>query len=265
MTRLGKFLGIGVGPGPKGMITLAAVEALQMADIILVPRAKHVERSIARQCLEGLNLSDDKFKEVIYNMDSDRVRTEEHYGRLSDDIAEMLRTGSTVAYLTIGDSLTYSTYGYLIGALLKRLPELEHKTFPGITSYCALAAAFDWPLGQGKETTLILPCPDDMETLRAHIDAHDVVVLMKIGNRLPQVLDLLNRTGAIDDCVFASRLGLPGEVRSDKLAELRADDSFGYLSTILIRRNGKERGKVADRMSRYLAQLEVEEVGSGIP
>src|SRR5262249_53416485 len=145
-----------------------------------------------------------------------------------------LKTGKTVAYLTIGDSLTYSTYGYVIRALLKHLPELEHETFPGITSYCALAAAFDWPFDQGKETTLILPCPDDMETLRAHIYAHDVVVLMKIGNRLSDVLDLLGRINIIDNCVFASRLGLQGEVRSNKLAELRADDSFGYLSTILI-------------------------------
>jgi len=265
MNPLGKFFGIGVGPGPAGMITLAALEALQKVDLILVPRARHVDRSLARQCLDGLNLPEEKFKEIVYNMDSDREQTEEHYDRLSDEIALTLKTGKNVAYLTIGDSLTYSTYGYLIRALLKQLPELEHKTFLGITSYCAIAAAFDWPLGQGKETTLILPCPDDMETLRSHIYAHDVVVLMKLGNRLSGVLDLLRRINVIDNCVFASRLGLPGEVRSDKLAELTADDSFGYLSTILIRRNGKERRKLADHMSHHLANMEVEEVVSGIP
>jgi precorrin-2/cobalt-factor-2 C20-methyltransferase len=247
------------------MIPVAAFAALQQADLILVPRAKHVDRSIARQCLNGLNLPEAKFKEIIYNMDPDRSEVQEHYARLADDIACDLREGKTVAYLTIGDSLTYSTYGYLVGALLRALPGLEHKTFPGITSYCAIAAAFDWPLGQGKETTLILPCPDDMDVLRTHIESQDVVVLMKIGKRLKDVLTLLKHIKVIDNCVFASRLGLPGEVRSNNLAEIEPDESNGYLSTILIRRDGKWLRKGAANLSDRIAELPVEEVSIGVP
>ncbi|PWT94695.1 MAG: precorrin-2 C(20)-methyltransferase [Candidatus Melainabacteria bacterium] len=262
---LGRFFGIGVGPGPAGMIPLAAFSALQQADLILVPRAKHVDRSIAKQCLNGLGLPESKFKEIIYNMDPDRAEVEEHYRRLAEDIVRDLKDGRTVAYLTIGDSLTYSTYGYLVGALLRALPDLEHKTFPGITSYCALAAAFDWPLGQGKETTLILPCPDDMAVLRRQIETHDVVVLMKIGKRLNDVLGLLKHIGVIGNCVFASRLGLPGEVRSNNLVEFEPDDSIGYLSTILIRRDGKGLRRGAAILSDRVAELPVEEVSIGVP
>jgi precorrin-2 methylase len=88
---------------------------------------------------------------------------------------------------------------------------------------------------------------------------------MKIGSRLADVLDLLARIDVIENCVFASRLGLTGEVRSGNLADLEADDSFGYLSTILIRRNGKGQRKLTDSVSRSLAGLEVDEVVSGIP
>jgi precorrin-2/cobalt-factor-2 C20-methyltransferase len=153
----------------------------------------------------------------------------------------------------------------LVAELLRILPGLEHKTFPGITSYCAIAASFDWPLGQGKETTLILPCPDEMEILRRHIETHDVVVLMKIGKRLNEVLKLLKDIKVIDNCVFASRLGLSGEVRSNDLGEFVPDDSLGYLSTILIRRDGKELRKGAVNLSDRVTELPVEEVSIGVP
>lgn len=262
---LGRFFGIGVGPGQAGLIPLVAYEALKKADLIIVPRAKRVDNSIAKQCLDGLQLPSAKFREVIYNMDPDRAEIDLHYARLAEDIACYLREGKTIAYLTIGDSLTYSTYGYLVGALLKILPKLEHKTFPGITSYCAIAAAFDWPLGQGKETTLILPCPDEMDVLRRHIETHDVVVLMKIGKRLNEVLNLLKQINVIDNCVFASRLGLSGEVRSNNLGEFIPDDSLGYLSTILIRKDGKELQKGVANLSDRVTELPIEEVRIGVP
>jgi precorrin-2/cobalt-factor-2 C20-methyltransferase len=264
MNRLGRFFGIGVGPGTAEMIPLAAWKALQQADLILVPRAKHVEKSIARQCLQGLELPEERFKEVIYNMDSDRVQVDEHYKQMAQDIALELKTGKNIAYLTIGDSLTYSTYSYLVSALLEILPEVEHKTFPGITSYCALAANFDWPLGQGKETTLILPCPDDIDNLRTYINNHDVVALIKIGSRLSDVLNLLRQMDIIDNCVFASRLGLSGEVLSDNLADFIAKDSLGYLSTILIRKNGRVQRKALSN-SLHHAERQVEEVIIGVP
>jgi precorrin-2/cobalt-factor-2 C20-methyltransferase len=247
MKGMGKFFGVGVGPGPARLIPLAAWEALKQADLIFVPRARHVERSIARQCLAGLNLPEHKFKEIIYNMEPERDQLDAHYAKLAKELADQLRRGKTIAYLTIGDSLTYSTYSYLVTALLEELPGVEQTTFPGITSYSAIAAAFTWPLGQGKERILILPCPDDLDHLREDIEGHDVVVLMKIGLRLSGVLDLLREMGIAQHCVFASRLGLAGEVRADNLLDFEPGESLGYLSTMLIRKQGKERERKATR------------------
>lgn len=264
MNSLGQFYGIGVGPGPAGMIPVAALEALNKADIIYTPRARHVDNSIARQCLDGLDIPHNKFKEIVYNMDPDRSEVDAHYEELASQLASELKQGKTVAYLTIGDSLTYSTYSYLIKALLTILPELDHRTFPGVTSFAAIAAAFNWPLGQGKETILILPCPDDLKTLETHIKNHDVIVLMKIGHRLSSVLALLKSMNIIDECVFASRLGLPGEVRVDNLAQFDADDSSGYLSTMLIRSNGKKH-RARTESVRALAEVPIQEVGPSVP
>lgn len=241
MTVLGHFWGVGVGPGPRGFVPVAAVEVLGRAEVIYLPRARSAEVSIARQCLAGLAISADRLREIEFTMDSDRNVLREHYGLLAREIASELEAGRDVAYVTLGDPMTYSTYGYTLAALKDRLPSLRTKTFPGITSFAAAAAAMSWPIGEGKERVLVLPCPDDPEVLRRDIESHDVVVLMKVGQRLPMVLRLIREMDIGQHCAMASRIGLPGEVLCEDLRALSDDTSLGYLSTLLIRRTGRER------------------------
>jgi len=264
MKKIGKFFGIGVGPGPAKFIPLAAWEVLQQADLIFFPRARHVKTSIALKCLTGLDLPLERFRQIVYNMETDTGQIDEHYDKIAREIVGELNYGQIVAYLTIGDSLTYSTYSYLLAALLKIMPDLTHTTFPGITSYAALAATFDWPLGQGKERTLILPCPTDMDKLRSDIDSHDVVVLMKIGHRLPAVLTLLHEMGIMENCVFASRLGLPGEALYSNLAKCKVQETLGYLSTMLIRRHALKRRQQEDCSVLDVTAVPSEEIGASV-
>ena len=241
MNGLGTFWGIGVGPGPAGYIPLAAVEALRLADVVFAPRARSAETSVALQCLAGIDIPAHKLREIEFNMDPDRSVLRAHYAALAETIAVDLRAGRKVAYLTIGDTLTYSTYGYVLAALRDLLPDLPQRTFPGITSYAAAAAAMGWPLGEGRERTLILPCPEDAEALRRDIESHDIVVLMKIGARLPWVLDLLRAMGIAGHCAFARRLGLADEMLSADVGGLSATEAMGYLATLLIRKTPREK------------------------
>jgi precorrin-2/cobalt-factor-2 C20-methyltransferase len=238
---MGAFWGIGVGPGPAGYLPLAALDALQRADLVYAPRARSAASSVALQCLAGIELDAARLRDVEFNMDPDRDVLRDHYAQLADAIALELCAGRSVAYLTIGDTFTYSTYGYVLAALLERLPTLAHRTFPGITSYAAAAAALGWPLGEGKERTLILPCPDRMDELRRDIESHDVVVLMKVGARLAAVLALLRELGIAEHCAFARRIGLPGEMLATGLQQLDATEAMGYLATLLIRKTSRTR------------------------
>lgn len=241
MSRLGTFWGIGVGPGPAGYIPLAALEALQQADLVFAPRARNAETSVALQCLEGIEIPPQRLREIEFNMDPDRTVLREHYAELAETIAVELRAGRNVAYLTIGDTLTYSTYGYILAALRDLLPGLPQRTFPGITSYAAAAAAMGWPLGEGKERTLILPCPEDAHALKRDIECHDIVVLMKIGARLSWVLELLRDMGIAEHCAFARRIGLPDEMLATGVNSLCATGAMGYLATLLIRKTPREK------------------------
>src|ERR1700678_3916674 len=69
---VGTFFGIGVGPGPAGLIPVAAWQALKNCQVIFTPRASSKDQSVAKQCLEGLGIEETKFREIIYNMDTDR-------------------------------------------------------------------------------------------------------------------------------------------------------------------------------------------------
>lgn len=244
---MGHFWGIGVGPGPQGYLPLAALEALQSADLIFTPRARGAGQSVALQCLAGIVIDAARLREIEFNMDPDRSVLRSHYGELADSIAAELRAGRSVAYLTIGDTLTYSTYGYVLAALEARLPGFAHRTFPGITSYAAAAAAMDWPLGEGKQRLLVLPCPDDAAALRADIESHDIVVLMKIGARLGWVLALLREMGIARHCAFARKIGLPGELLAADVERLDASEASGYLATLLIRKAAVEQRAEFDR------------------
>jgi precorrin-2/cobalt-factor-2 C20-methyltransferase len=259
MSKLGTFWGIGVGPGPAGYIPLAAIEALRMADIVFAPRATTSGSSVALRCLAGIAIAPERIREIEFNMDTDRSVLSEHYARLAETIAVELRTGRNAAYLTIGDTLTYSTYGYVLAALQELLPGLPQRTFPGITSYAAAAAAMSWPLGEAKERTLILPCPEDAASLRHDIETHDIVILIKIGKRLPWVLDLLRDMGIAGHCAFARRIGLENEMLSTDVSSISATEAMGYLSTLLIRKDPREK-----RHSRQAIQPDALQVNANL-
>ena len=237
----GRLVGIGVGPGPTGYLPLAALQVLRAADVIYLPRARGADMSVALQCLDGIEFDRSRLREVEFNMDPDRQVLQQHYAELGQQLAAQLRAGLQVAYLTIGDALTYSTYGYVLAAVRDLLPQSDCVTYPGITSYAAAAAALHWPLGVGKERTLILPCPDDAASLRAEIDSHDIVVLMKVGARLPWVLALLNEMGIARHCAFARRIGLPDQVLAHDVSALDASAASGYLAVLLIRKTPQQK------------------------
>jgi precorrin-2/cobalt-factor-2 C20-methyltransferase len=245
MSAHGMFYGIGVGPGEPGLLPVAAWRALQTCDVIFAPRSRASESSVARDCLRGFDLPEEKIREIAFTMSLNRDLLREHYHELAEAIAAELRAGKNAAYLTLGDPFTYSTYGYTLAALHDALPSLGHRTFPGITSYAAAAAVTGWPLGEGKERVLILPCPDDMDALRRDIETHDIVVLMKISERLPRVIGLLREMKIEEHCALASRVGMSNEKIFPSVAQLDGGDSHRYLATMLIRKTPREKRHIA--------------------
>lgn len=241
MNTLGQFGGVGVGPGERGLIPVIAWEFVQTCDLIFVPRARTKQHSVARACLPENDIPEKRFREIAFTMDSDRTVLSEHYAELGRAIAEELRAGTNVAYLTIGDPLTYSTYIYVLAVLKELVPDSCLRTFPGVTSYSALAAATGFPLGESKERVLILPCPDDLSVLRSAVETNDIVVLMKIGERLGGVVALLNEMNLARFCSFGRHVGMEDQLVYSEIRSLDPAQTSGYLATMLIRKKPVEK------------------------
>jgi len=141
-----------------------------------------------------------------------------------------------LVYITIGDPYIYSTYSYTVHALKELLPEIAITTYPGISSFQALAAAMDFPLAIGKEKILILPCPETPEELKFQIKNNENIVLMKIGDRFDWVRKLLVEMDIVSNCVLGKRVGLDSEILTNDLMELKVDEKPGYLSVLIIRK-----------------------------
>ncbi len=59
------------------------------------------------------------------------------------------------------------------------------------------------------------------------IETHDIVVLMKIGDRLPAVLALLHQMGIADQCVFGRHVGMADAILCANVAEMDPEKKSG--------------------------------------
>ena len=235
--NFGTFTGVGVGPGPAEFITVKGLGVLMQADKILVPRAKGAKESVALTCIRGLQIPEEKLSYLDYPMSNDDNLLASIYKEIAEKIITDLKENLNLVYITIGDPYIYSTYSYTVHALKEQLPEIAIATHPGISSFQALAAALDFPLALGKESILILPCPETVAELKEQIGNNDNIVLMKIGDRFGWVRDLLRELGILSHCVLGKRIGLDNEILTKDIASLDEAHRPGYLSVLIIRKN----------------------------
>jgi precorrin-2/cobalt-factor-2 C20-methyltransferase len=230
----GVLYGIGIGPGDPDLITVKGAKILSQCLDVFVPKAKISEKSTARAISEKHLHPEANIYELVFPMDTDNGRLRASWKEGAGRVAEVLEAGRDACFLTLGDTMLYSTYIYLVRALREILPKAEVVTVPGITAFSAAAAATEFPVGTGKRPVTIIPTSDDLEEVRRMLARPGVKVIMKIGQRCEQILELLEETGAIGDSVFISRVGLEDQRIERDLNKLRnGPPDTGYLSVIL--------------------------------
>ena len=233
--KLGTLHGIGVGPGDPELITLKGVSILARCRHVFVPKPEQdsgsVALSIARQHLRP----DAEIGELLFPMTTDPKDLDQRWEDSARQVAKVLECGEDACFLTLGDPFLYSTYIYLARALRRLLPAATVVTVPGIMAFAAAAALSNFAIGEGREPVSIIPTADDLSAVRRALTVGGTVVLMKIGTRLPSVLDLLEEHSALDHAVFVARAGLDGQHIETDLRKLRlAGSKAGYLSVVLV-------------------------------
>jgi precorrin-2/cobalt-factor-2 C20-methyltransferase len=246
---LGTLFGIAVGPGDPDLITVKGSRILAATKHVFVPRGRKAVDCLALRIAGHHMNSQAVVHEIIFPMTTDPIElSREWYDRVAP-IVEVLRHGQDACYLTLGDTLLYSTYIYMLRALRVRLPEARVETLPGVTAFSAVAAAAEFPIGAGKETVTIVPVADDLSNVRTALAGGGTTILMKIGKRLKPILDLLEQERSLDRGIFVSHAGMENQRVETDLRKLKeeVDEKTGNLSVILVhgpnRMNGPGMGE----------------------
>ncbi|MFI1937511.1 precorrin-2 C(20)-methyltransferase [Streptomyces purpureus] len=232
----GKLYGVGLGPGDPNLMTVAAVRAIESADVVAYHSARH-GRSIARS-IAGAHIREDHIEErLMYPL---TVETTDHpggYRGALDDfyeeaaarLAKHLDAGRTVAVLAEGDPLFYGSYQHMHKRLAHRY---DTEVIPGVTSVSAAAARLGKPLCEAEEVLTIIPGTLPEDELTARLAATDSAVVMKLGRTFPTVRRALERAGRLEDARYVERAFMAGE-RTEPLASVDAD-SVPYFSVAVL-------------------------------
>lgn len=238
-TSIGTLYGIGVGPGDPDHITVKGARILSSATRVFAPKSWTRAPSLALEIARKHINKDCKIHELEFPRITNEVHLEQIWSEKARTVAQYLSQGEDCCYITLGDTSLYSTFIYLGQAIKKIVPEAPIVTVPGITAFSAVAAAAEFPVGQGKAPVTIFPSADDTAALKEALKRDGELVIMKVGRRLKVIVDLLETTGHIDNAVYFSRVGLEGERMETDLKSLVLEDpEAGGLSTILVSLSG---------------------------
>lgn len=236
-----QLVGVGVGPGDPGLVTVKAVAVLQGADLVLLPTMDVGAVGRAERTVRA-HVDHDRLQRLHFalNEREDRARREAAWDAAGETVATAFDgTADTIAFATIGDPNVYSTFSYLAATVRRLVPDLEVSTVPGITAMQELAATSGVPLVEGDETLTLYPLTAGLAGYREALRRSDTVVAYKCGRHLPRVVDVLRDEGRLAGAVVGADLGLPGQ---SVLPAADVDTELPYLSTVLAAPGARTRG-----------------------
>ena len=231
----GKFYGIGVGPGDPELLTFKAYKALEQTEILCVPKSSGDKDSLALSVVSKMLPREFNNLELHFPMSMDPNILKESWDKAGQAVAQSLLEGNTVAFVTIGDPMFYSTYGYLLRYLKNNHPEIETQTIPGITAFSACASYLQIPLVEAEETVAIIPAAYGLDKYRDVLAKFDNIVLMKVNRRFNDILATLDQLGLKEKAVYISRVGYPDQFTTRDLDSL-ADKKLDYMSLIIVQK-----------------------------
>lgn len=233
MTRYGTLYGIGVGPGDPDLITLKAIKTLQKVDVVLAAASTKNEASLALSIVRPHLGPDAEVLRLDFPMTRDQKVLDRAWRENAATVAGILDSGRNAAFLTLGDPLTYSTFGYLLRTLAL-LTDAPVEVIPGVTSYQAAAAFTGRVLVESGESLAVVSGVADEAALTRVLESAQSAVILKAYKNMPVIRRVLEKLGLSDSCVFVTRLGLEGEEVISGLAN--APEKPSYFSLILVRR-----------------------------
>ena len=227
---------VGVGPGDPSLLTIAAVEAIKKAKVIVFPISDDNKKSFAAEIVKKYT----KFKKnisIIFPMARKEFDPDEIWIKAVEKIMKFINNGESVVLLCLGDTSLFASSSNILRIIKNNYPKIITKTIPGISSISAAAALNDFDLVKKGETLIIKECPSSNSELTSLIkesrENKTVLAIMKIGKRWNLVRETLKKEDIIKKSLIALSVGTPDQII--QYASQYDKDVMPYFSLILIR------------------------------
>jgi len=235
-TALPTFTIVGVGPGDPSLLTVAAVDAIKKAQVIVFPISDDNKKSFAAEIVKKYT----KFKKnipIIFPMARKDFDPDEIWSNAVETIVKFIKNDESVVLLCLGDTSIFASSSNILRIIKQNYPEIITKTIPGISSLSATAALNDFDLVKKGETLIIKECPSSSAELTTLIkesrENKTVLAIMKIGKRWNLVRETLKKEDIIKKSLIASSVGTPDQII--QYASQYNKNVMPYFSLILIR------------------------------
>jgi len=227
---------VGVGPGDPSLLTIAAVDAIKKAKVIIFPVSDDNKKSFAAEIVKKYT----KFKKnipVIFPMARKDFDPDEIWSNAAEKIVKFINNGESVVLLCLGDTSLFASSSNILKIIKNNYPEIITKTIPGISSISAAAAFNDFDLVKKGETLIIKECPSLESELTPLIMENKanktVLAIMKVGKRWNLVREILKKEDIINTSLIALSVGMSDQII--QYASQYKKEFMPYFSLILIR------------------------------
>jgi precorrin-2/cobalt-factor-2 C20-methyltransferase len=205
----GRLIGVGVGPGDPGLLTLNAIAALGEADVVAhfakagnPSNARTIAASHLKAGVEELSLLYPVTTEIPKEDAAYRDAISAFYDSSAAALAARLDAGRVVAVIAEGDPLFYGSYMHLHVRLASRYPT---EVIAGVTGMSGCWSAIGTPIAQGDDVFTVLPGTLPEYELERRLADADAAIVMKIGRHLAKVRRALDRAGRLDRAIYVER------------------------------------------------------------
>lgn len=234
MASPGKFYGVGIGPGDPEYLTLKAVNVFHSVDVVFTVTGPNSDFSISEAVVRSVGGVKAEFRKLVFSMSRDARTRQEQIEKNTAIIEGVLSRGLDCAFATLGDAMTYSTFGYILSLLLSRNPGLHAEVVPGVTSFCTLAARSRQILVENGERLRVIPAfkPEMADSLE--FPPGTTTVLMKTYRSRARLMERIRREKDIR-VIYGERLGMPDEFITDDIDVIDARPEE-YLSLMFVKK-----------------------------
>jgi precorrin-2/cobalt-factor-2 C20-methyltransferase len=231
----GVLYGVGVGPGDPELLTLKALKVLRKVDVVFAASSPKNGYSLALNTVKDLIPKQTQVVKLPFPMTNEAEVLQKAWRENARVVREVLDQGLDAAFITIGDPLTYSTYGYLLETLNQNDCKAKAVTVPGVTAYHAAAARLNKPLVESNESLVVVSGVGDPQSIRRLSDFSENIVIMKAYRQFDSIIDTVESLP--NECTVSavSQIGLPGERVTHDATALKGE-KMPYLTLCIVKR-----------------------------